>query len=1117
MRCSKCGSEGLPGKRFCAECGSPLSIRCPKCGADTQANAKFCADCGAALAGIAPPIADTAVTGLSAAGEIRITPDHGDADGAVDGERKTITALFADIKGSTELMEELDPEQARAIIDPALKIMVDAVRRYEGYVVQSTGDGIFALFGAPAAYEDHPQRALYAALQMQQNLREYAQRLVNQGRPQLEARFGLNTGEVVVRTVETGGKIEYAPIGHTANLASRLQTVAPSGSVVVSEPTRRLVEGYFELHTLGQTQLRGIGEPIEIYEVIGAGPLRTHFELSARRGLTKFVGRERELHQMKQALELAMSGHGQLFAVVAEAGTGKSRLYHEFKAALPLGCKLLEAYSVSYGKASAWLPVLELLRGYFGIKDLDDAASRREKVRARILALDPAIGDALPHLWGLLGIQETPDPLAQMDPQIRRHRTLDAIKRLVLRESLNQPTVVIFEDLHWIDSESQALLDLLADSIAGRHILLLVNYRPEYRHEWSGRAHYTQLRLDPLGGENAASMLEALLGDGSELGSLKRLVTDRTGGNPFFIEEMVQSLFEQGILARNGTVRLARPLPQAHLPVTVQGVLAARIDRLEPVDRDLLHTLAVLGREFPLGLVQRIASVRGTDLERGISRLKAGEFIHEQPAINDLEYVFKHALTQEVAYNSVLIERRKVLHERTAQAIEALFVDSVDEHLDDLSYHYSRSGNDSRAIDYLIRAGLQAQQRSAYSQATAYFQQALTRLNDQPSGPDRYSKEFAIHAGLADSALVMSGYAAPEYEHHLTLRYELAQRLQDTTQIFYSLVGMSVLFAFRLELKKARDIGWKLLGMADRKDDPNMQLQAHGSLANILWLLGEFIGSSEHAEKGLALVAHQQILPAGEEHMRAACHFYAANSTTVLGFPDKGLRQGLEFLAWARDRKQVISLVFALNAVATILAWRGEGEQALKYADAQLAIAAEHGFSNWYSFGRLVRGQALALCGKADEAVAETKSALDSLAATGAVVPGWAYANLALSYLAAARPEDGLRAAVKGLETADHTTDAYLYRLHGELLLMSDSAKAADAETSFRAGIATASKQCAKYARLGATASLARLLVKQDRRDEARAMLSDAYNWFTEGFDTADLKEARALLDELSR
>jgi class 3 adenylate cyclase len=322
----------------------------------------------------------------------------------IDGERKTVTALFADIKGSTELERDLDPEEARAIVDPVLRLMMDAVHRYGGYVAQSTGDGIFALFGAPVAHEDHPQRALHAALAMQQELKQHGETLKRQGRLLVEARIGVNTGEVVMRTIHTGGHPEYTPIGHVTNMAARMQTVAPIGSIAASEETRRLCEGYFTFRDLGRTRVKGLSEPINVYEVVGAGPLRNHFELAAQRGLTEFVGRDAELAQMRRAFELARSGHGQLLAVVAEAGTGKSRLFHEFKASLPAECKLLEAYSVSHGRASAWLPVLELLCGYFAIQVTDDPTTRREKIRAVLGALDPALDDTLPYLFGLLGI-----------------------------------------------------------------------------------------------------------------------------------------------------------------------------------------------------------------------------------------------------------------------------------------------------------------------------------------------------------------------------------------------------------------------------------------------------------------------------------------------------------------------------------------------------------------------------------------------------------------------------------------------------------------------------------------------------------------------------------------
>ncbi len=434
--------------------------------------------------------------------------------------------------------------------------------------------------------------------------------------------------------------------------------------------------------------------------MIGLGPLRSHFQRAARRGLTKFVGREREREQLQGALQLAISGHGQVVAVMAEAGTGKSRLFHEFKATIPTPCKVLEAYSVSHGKASAWLPVLELLRGYFGLQDGDDAAARRAKVRSALVALDPVLEDALPYLFGLLGIVDGPDPIAQMDPQIKRQRTLDAIKRIVLRESLKQPVVVIFEDLHWIDAQTQGLLDLVANSVASVRVLLLCNYRPEYRHEWTNKSYYAQLRLDPLGGAEGAAMLAALLGEAVELNPLKRLITERTGGNPFFIEEIVQALFDEGALTRNGAVKVTRSLSQLRLPATVQGMLAARIGRLSAEPKELLQTLAVIGRESSLGLLRQVAAP-GERLERILADLQAGEFIYEQPTVGDIEYVFKHALTQEVAYNELLIERRKQLHERAGQALESIFADQLDDHLSQLAHHYSHSDNTDKAIEYL--------------------------------------------------------------------------------------------------------------------------------------------------------------------------------------------------------------------------------------------------------------------------------------------------------------------------------------------------------------------------------------------------------------------------------
>jgi class 3 adenylate cyclase len=523
MRCLKCGADNREARKFCAKCAAPLARSCPQCGAWNEPGEDFCGECAA-------PLAQPPAPSAKKSSDSPILIAEASTSENLEGERKTVTALFADLKGSTELLETLDPEEGRAIVEPLLRIMAEAVRRYEGYVVRTTGDGIFALFGAPVAYEDHPQRALYAALQMQQELRAYTKDRIARALPVLEARVGVHTGEVVAYPGEASGKVEYRLIGHTANLAARMESIAEVGSIAVSEATTELCEGYFELRGLGPTTVKGVSTPVSVYEVLGRGPLRTHIELSTRRGLTRFVGRERELEQMRRVLDQSMAGHGQIVAVVAEAGTGKSRLFYEFKATIPGACKVVEAHSVSHGKASAWLPVLELLQGYFGITEADAAASRRDKVRAALTALDPALEDTVPYLFGLLGMVDGPDPHAQMDARIKRQRTLDAIKRTILRDSLRQPVVVFFEDLHWIDEQTQGLLDRLADSAASARILLLFNYRPEYHHGWGNKSYYSQLRLEPLAGADGASMLTALLGEGDELSPLKRLIAERTGG-----------------------------------------------------------------------------------------------------------------------------------------------------------------------------------------------------------------------------------------------------------------------------------------------------------------------------------------------------------------------------------------------------------------------------------------------------------------------------------------------------------------------------------------------------------------------------------------------------------
>jgi class 3 adenylate cyclase len=621
--CAKCKTENPDGLKFCNECGTPFKTPCASCGFENASAAKFCGQCGAAF------VAPAAAASAKKSDQTQIRLIDAPASENLEGERKTVTMLFADIKGSMELIEDLDPEEARAIVDPALKLMMEAVQRYGGYVAQSTGDGIFALFGAPVAHEDHPRRALLAALRVQEELKRYSDRIRGEGRLPIQARVGVNTGEVVVRSITTGeGRTEYAPVGHSTGIAARMQALAPVGSIAATEQVRKLCEGYFLFKSLGPTKVKGVSEPVTVYEVTGLGPLRTRLQRAAARGYTKFVGRQWEMQALKHAAQQAKDGHGQIVAVGADFGVGKSRLFFEWKISSQSEWLVLEAVTVSYGKATGYLPVIDLLHSYFRIVPEDDARTRREKVAGKIGMLDRRLEqETLPYLFALLGIVEGEDPFAQMDAQVRRRRTQDAVKRVLLRESLNQPLMLIFEDLHWIDDETQGFLNLLADSMPNVPVLLLLNYRPEYSHQWNNKTYYTQLRLDPLGQESAEGMLSALLGDRAELAPLKRIIIEKTEGNPLFMEEIFQALLEDGSLRRNGVVNLVRPVHQLRLPPTVQDILSSRIDRLSPEAKDLLQTLAVVGTEFPLTLAREVLRLPPEQLDRLLSGLQAGEFI----------------------------------------------------------------------------------------------------------------------------------------------------------------------------------------------------------------------------------------------------------------------------------------------------------------------------------------------------------------------------------------------------------------------------------------------------------------------------------------------------------
>jgi class 3 adenylate cyclase/predicted ATPase len=1076
-------------------------------------------------------------TPLHLAERIRAEQAALEARGAAEGERKTITALFADIKGSMALIEDLDPEEARALIDPALHRMMDAVHRYEGYVVQSTGDGIFALFGAPIAHEDHAQRALFAALRMQADMRHYADHLRLQGRRPLEIRVGVNTGAVVLRAIRTDDlHTEYTPIGHSTSLAARLQSLATGGGIVVSGDTHKLTEGYFTFNALGAAQIKGVSEVVPLYEVLGVGSLRTRLQVAARRGLGRFVGRHTELAQLSKALEQAKSGHGQIVGVMGEPGVGKSRLFYEFTVLSRRGCLVLETFSVSHGKAYPYLPLIDLLKNYFQISLQDDERKVQEKVAGKVLVLDRALEDTLPYLFALLGVAEPTSPLQQMDPQFRKRRTFEAIKRLLVRESVNQPLLLLFEDLYWLDTETQAFLNVLSESLATARILLLVNYRPEYRHEWGSKTFYTQLRLDPLGQADAEEMLTGLLEEkagalrAAPLSDLKRFILEKTEGNPFFMEEIVQALHEQGVVARlaAGGVHSPVSLPtDIHLPATVQGVLAARIDRLAAAEKELLQTLAVLGKEFAWGLVHQVVRRSADELHGLLGRLQTAEFIYEQPAFPEVEYTFKHALTQEVAYTSLLIERRKGLHERTAQAIEALYPAQLEDHYGDLAHHYSRSGNTEKAVEYLHLAGHQAVQRSANVEAVTQLTTALELLATLPDTRERAHQELLLQIALGVPLTATKGQGAAEVGKVYTRARALCQQLGETPQLFPVLFGLWNFYLVRAELAAARELGEQLLSLAQSRHDPALLLAAHRALGPTLFHLGEMARAQAHVEHGVALYDPQQhrtqAFGYGLDPGMVCLSFWAL-ALWYFGYAEQALTKSREALTLVQDLAHPSSLAFALNFAARLHQFRREGRAAQERAEAAITISTQQGFQLWLAYGTTLRGWALVEQGQREEGLAQIRQGLADWQAGGAELWRPYYlALLAETYGQAGQTEDGLAALADALaqveKTGERFYEAELYRLKGTLTLQSQvqgpRSQAEEAQECFLKAIEIAHKQQAKSLELRAVMSLSRLWQQQGKKNEARQMLAAIYGWFTEGFDTKDLREAKALLEEL--
>jgi class 3 adenylate cyclase/tetratricopeptide (TPR) repeat protein len=1102
MRCPQCGHDNGAELKFCGECGTRLTLLCAECGARNSPSQKFCGECGARL---------TTGTPSRAPSPESYTPKHLaekilTSKAALEGERKQVTVLFADLKGSMELLADRDPEEARKILDPVLERMMEAVHRYEGTVNQVMGDGIMALFGAPLAHEDHAVRACYAALRMQELVNRYAEDARRAHGVNVQIRVGLNSGEVVVRAIGSDLHMDYTAVGQTTHLAARMEQFASPGSILLTPSTLELVEGFVAVKPLGPVPVKGLADAVEVYEVTGAGAVRTRLQARARRGLTRFVGRDTELEQLRRAQQLAGSGHGQVAAIVGEAGVGKSRLLYEFTHTHRMqGWLILESASVSYGKATSYLPVIDLLKGYFKIQDRDEIREVREKVTGKLLTLDRALEPTLPALLALLDVPVDDSTWQALDPTQRRLRTLDGVKRLLLREAREQPLLLSSEDLHWIDGETQALLDSLVDGLGSARLLLLVNYRPEYQHAWGSKTHYSQMRLDALPAESARELLDALLGGDPGLAPLKQLLVRR--GNPFFLEETVRTLAETKVLAgEHGRYRLMQPIHTIQVPATVQTILAARTDRLAPEDKRLLQTASVVGKDVPFVLLQAIAELPEDALRRALDRLQAAEFVYETGLFPDLEYSFKHALTHEVAYGGLLQERRRELHARIVDAIETLHHDRQGEEIERLAHHAVRGELRERALRYLREAGVKAAARSALQDARSWFEQALGVLEALPESRSTLVETFEIRLELR-SVLHILGEVRRGLEC-LREAETFAERLNDDRRRVRALAAITHAHSHLGELHEALLTGTRGLDIARRTGDLTLRILMTTYLEQAHYFRGDYERVVELATDNLAaLPAHSDYEFFGAPMPIAIFERYRLlQSFFELGRFAEAARYAAEALQLAESMPMPREYTVGSVYVAASALHRLKGDWAKACAQVEHAIAIWRAANIVIGLSGAVAASAwnLALVGDASEALIRLREARELLerdTARGSFnFHRIAYRALGRTYLLLGRLDEARDMGDRALEYSPSHPGfaAHVLHLLGDIATHPDRFDAERGEAHYRQALALAEPRGMRPLVAHCHLGLGKRYRRTGQREQAQEHLTTATTMYRE-------------------
>jgi predicted ATPase/class 3 adenylate cyclase len=1041
-----------------------------------------------------------------------------------EAERRQLTVLFCDLVDSTTLARQLDPEDYREVVRAYQATCADVIQRFDGYIAQYLGDGLLVYFGYPHAHEDDAQRAVRAGLDILDALAPLQARLTADKGLRLAVRLGMHTGLVVVGAMGTGARQEALALGDTPNVAARLQGLAAPDTVVISDATWRLVQGYFAYDDLGPQPLKGVEIPVQAYRVLGTSGAQSRLDVVSPHGFTPLVGRETEMAVLRERWAQARDGLGQTVLLSGEAGIGKSRLVMALKehvAGAPH--TRWECRCSPYFQDSTLYPLIDLAQRALQFGRDEGPAAKLQKIAAVLGHYGLAQPETV-ALWAALLSVPLTDlyPPLHLTPQRQKQQTLEAIVALLLALAAEQPVLFIVEDLHWIDPSTLEFLTLLLDQGPTGRMLTLLTCRPEFHAPWGFRTHLTPLTLHRLPRPQVSQMSVRVAGGKALPQEVMEQIVTKTDGVPLFVEELTKMVLESGLLReREGHYELRGPLPPLAIPATLHDSLMARLDRLSTV-KAVAQLGASIGRTFAYELLHAVSPLDDTSLEHGLRQLVDAELVYQRGVVPQATYTFKHALIQDAAYQSLLRSTRQQYHQRIAQVLEAQFAETIVTQPELLAQHYTAAGLHRQALPYWQRAGQRAMERSANIEASSHFTAALAALTMLPETPERTAHELTLQIALAVPLIATKGYGAPEVAHAYSRAQVLCQQVGEHALRFSALRGVWNCHLMKAELQTAYTRGEQLMRLAQQTHEAALLVEAHRALGTTLLFLGKLTAAHTHLEQGMALYNPQQhrslALRYGADS-GIVCRLYMAWVLWLLGYPDQALRHIHETLLQAQELAHSFSQAFALNHTAMIHRFRREGLLAQERAEASIAFATEQSVAQWLAQGIVLRGWALAAQGHGAEGIAQIGEGIGAWRATGAeLVQPWNLAQLAEAYARAGQSTEGLHVIMEALTLMGKTEERWweeeLHRLKGELLAHTQDPR--EAETCFHHALTVARLQQAKSLELRAATSLARLWQQQGKRIEARELLAPVYGWFTEGFDTADLQEAKALLDELT-